>query len=231
MAASVLGSGRPAKAFFVIAIQCGTTAGVARVEEEVLHVDRDELLRTACLVDVRAAGDLPVVLFALATTADVLLPPGEVKQARIVAEGKTSIGLAPAFVRNANQARTVTALGAALNQFALGIRPQARTIINMSQLMQDGGQHFPAHGAVGAISLFSRGAAVREAGQQVAIQIELRDQRRLSVGILGHVIGPADINAPVQLLDEARRQCLHGFIEQGLAGLLLRGRQTFGLEL
>ena len=89
--------------FLVVAVQRGTAAGVARVEEEVLHVDRDELLGAARLVDVRAAGDLPVVLFALATAADVLRPAGEVEQARIVAEGKAATGLAAALVGNADQ--------------------------------------------------------------------------------------------------------------------------------
>ena len=97
--------------------------------------------------------------------------------------------------------------------------------------MQHRRQHLAAHGAMGAIGLFACGAAVGEAGQQVAIQVEFRHQRRLAVGVAGHVVGPADVDAPVELLDEARRQSLHGFIEQGLAGLLLGGTQTVALEM
>ena len=121
--------------------------------------------------------------------------------------------------------------GTALNQRALRIRPEARAVINVGQLMQHRGEHFPAHGAMGAIGFLGRGAAVGEAGQQLAIQIELGNRRRLAIGIAAHVIGPADVDAPVQLLDEPRRQCLHGFIKQRLAGLLLRGAQAFGLEV
>ncbi|MNP04588.1 hypothetical protein D3C76_965070 [compost metagenome] len=97
--------------------------------------------------------------------------------------------------------------------------------------MQHSGQHFPTHGAMGAMGFFARGAAIGETGQQIAVQIELGHQRCLAVGIARHVIGPADDDTPVQLLDETWRQRLHGFIKQRLAGLLLRGRQTFGLEL
>ncbi|MNF74959.1 hypothetical protein D3C84_570070 [compost metagenome] len=102
-AASVFGRGCPAEMFFVVAVQRGTTAGVARIEQEVLHIDRDELLGAARLVDVRAARDLPVVLFALATTADVLRPAGEVEQARIIAKGIAAAGLAAALVGDADQ--------------------------------------------------------------------------------------------------------------------------------
>ncbi len=89
--------------FFVVAIQCGTTTGVAWVKEEVLHVDRDELFRTAGLVDIRAADDLSVVLLAFATAPDVLRPAGQIQQARVIAEGKTSRRLATALVREADQ--------------------------------------------------------------------------------------------------------------------------------
>ena len=101
--ASLLGGGCPAEVFLVVAVQRRATTGVARVEEEILHVDRDKLLRAAGLVNVRAARDLAIVLFALATTADILLPAGEIEQARIVAEGEAAVGLAAAFVRDADQ--------------------------------------------------------------------------------------------------------------------------------
>ncbi|MNR25508.1 hypothetical protein D3C85_1426630 [compost metagenome] len=97
--------------------------------------------------------------------------------------------------------------------------------------MQHRRQHFPAHSAVGAIRFLGRSAAVGEAGEQVAVQVEFGHQRRLPVGIGGHLIGPADVDPAVELLDEARRQCLHGLIEQRLTGLLLCRAQPLGLEL
>ena len=56
--AGVLGRRGPAEVCLVVAIQRRTAAGVARVEEEILHVDRDELQRAAGFVEVRAARDL-----------------------------------------------------------------------------------------------------------------------------------------------------------------------------
>ena len=124
-AASILGGGRPAEVLFVVAVQRWAATGIARVKEEVLHVDRDELQGAGCLVNIRAAGDLAVVLFAFATTADVLLPSGEVEQAWVIAEGEAAIGLTAAFVRDTDQPRTVLVPGAALNQLAFRFRPQA----------------------------------------------------------------------------------------------------------
>ncbi|MNO77570.1 hypothetical protein D3C76_686850 [compost metagenome] len=140
LGALAFGGGCPAELLLVVAVQRRATTGVARVEEEILHVDRDKLLRAADLVDVRAAGDLAIVLFALATPANVLLPTGEVKQARVVAEGEAAAGLAPALVRNAHQPRAALLAGAALNQCALRIRPQACAVINVGQLVQYRGE-------------------------------------------------------------------------------------------
>ncbi len=75
---------RPAEVFLVIAKQRGATAGVAWVEEKVLHVDGHELQRAGGFVDVRAAGDLMVVLLPFAATPHVLRPAGKVQQARVV---------------------------------------------------------------------------------------------------------------------------------------------------
>ena len=75
------------------------------------------------------------------------------------------------------------------------------------------------------------GAAVSEAGEQVAVEVQLGDQGRLAVGVGGHVIGPAHQNLPVQLFNKTRWQALHGFIKQGLAGLLFSRAQALGLEL
>jgi hypothetical protein len=135
---------------------------------------------------------LPIVLLALATAADVLRPAGQVEQARVVAEGETAVGLATALIGQANQAGDVVLAAAALDQRALVLGPQARTVIDVGQLMQHSGEHFPAHGAVGAVGLLGGGGAVGEAGQQLAVEVQLGDQRRLAVGIGGHLIGPAD---------------------------------------
>ncbi len=83
---------------------------------------------------------------------------------------------------------------------------------------------------MGAMGFLGGRAAVGEAGQQLAIQVEFVDQRCLAVGVVRHVVGPADIDATVQLFDEARRQRLHRFIQQRLAGVLLLRAQAFGLE-
>ncbi|MCY1181518.1 hypothetical protein D9M73_220270 [compost metagenome] len=103
LGALAFGGGCPAELLLVVAVQRRATTGVARVEEEILHVDRDEFLGAAGLVDIRAAGDLTVVLFALAPTANVLLPAGKVEQARIIAQGKASIGLPTALIGNTDQ--------------------------------------------------------------------------------------------------------------------------------
>ncbi|MNI28713.1 hypothetical protein D3C73_825050 [compost metagenome] len=203
--AGVLGGGCPAEVVLVIAVERRAATGVARIEQEVLHVDRDEFLGAARLVDVRTAGDLAVVLFTLAATADVLRPTREVKQARVIAEGKPSGGLAPAFIGDADQPGTVAASGAALDQRTLCDRPQTRAIINVGEFVQHRRQHLAAHRTVGAIGFFVGCAAVGEAGEQIAIEVELGHQRRLAIGIAWHVIGPADVDASVELLDETRR--------------------------
>ena len=117
-----------------------------------------------------------------------------------------------------------------MDQRALGGGPQTRAVINVGELVQHGCQQLLAHGAVRAIGLFFGRAAVGEAGEQFAVQVEFGNQGRLAVGVAGHVVGPADVDAPVQLFDEAGRQLLHRFIEQRLTGLLLGGAQTVGLE-
>ncbi|MNF81763.1 hypothetical protein D3C84_640510 [compost metagenome] len=118
--AGVFGGGCPAKVFLVIAVQRGTAAGVARVEEEVLHVDRDEFLGAAGLVEIRAADDLAVVLLTFTPTTDVLLPAGQVQQAWVVTQGKATPRLATALIRDADQSRTVVLSCAALDQHAFG---------------------------------------------------------------------------------------------------------------
>ncbi len=206
LGAGVLRGRRPAKVFLVIAEQRGAAAGVARVEEEILHVDRDELQRAAGFVEVRAARDLAVVLLALTAAADVLRPAGEVEQARVVAEGEAAVVLATALIGQSDQAGDVVLAAAASDQRALVAGPQARTVIDVGQFMQHGGEHFPAHGAVGAVGLAGGGAAIGQAGEQVAVEVQLGHQGGLAVGVGGHLVGPADIDAPVQLFDEARRQ-------------------------
>ena len=121
--ALTLGCGGPVEMFFVVRVQRGTTAGVVRVEEEILHVDRDELTRVADLVDVRATGDLAVVFFTLAPAADVLLPASEVKQPGIVAESEATGRFATATVRQTDLAQAIGLTLAIEDQRTLGTRP------------------------------------------------------------------------------------------------------------
>ena len=230
LGAGVLLGRRPTEVILVVAEQRGAAAGVARVEEEVLHVDRDELQGAAGFVDIGAARDLAVVLFAFTATADILRPTGEVQQARIIAEGEASVILATAFIRQADQPGDAVLAAAAANERALTVGPQARTVIDVGQFMQHSGEHFPAHGAVGAIGFTGGSAAVGQAGEEVAIEVQLGHQGSLAVSVVGHLVGPADIDAPVKLLDKARRQGAHRFIEQCLAGLLFSRAQAFCLE-
>jgi len=217
--------------FFVVAIQCRSATGIGRVEEEVLHVDRDKLLGAADFVEIGAAHDLVVFLFALATAAHVLLPAGQVEQARIITEGEAALGLPATLIRQANQARVAVLSGAAPDQRALGCGPESGAIVEVGEFMQDGGEHFTAHGAVGAVGLLGGSRTIGQPCQERAIEVQLGGQRCLAVGVAGHVIRPAHQNLPIQLLDKTRWQALHGLIQQGLAGLLLGRAQAFGLEL
>ena len=230
LGAGIRGRWRPAEVILVVAIQRRAAARVARVEQEVLHVDRDELLGAGNFVQVGAAGNLSVVLLALAATADVLRPAGEVEQSRVITQRETAPVLATALIGNADQPGTVEAPGAALDQRAFGVWPEACAVINVGDFVQHRGEQFLAHSAVGAMGLLFGRAAVGETGEQFAVQIEFGDQGCLAIGVAGHVIGPADIDAPIQPFDKTRRQGLHGFIDQRLAGLLLGGAQTVGLE-
>ena len=94
-----------------------------------------------------------VVLLAFAATPHVLLPAGQIEQARVVAEGKPALGLPAALVGQANLAGVVVLSGATPDQAALGGRPEAGAIVDVGQFVQHGGEHFPAHGAVGAVGL------------------------------------------------------------------------------
>src|SRR5690606_28355288 len=120
-------------------------------------------------------------------------------------KGKASGRLATAFIRNADQSGTVVTSGAALDQRAFGSWPKTRAVIDVGKFVQHRGQHFAADGAVRTISLFGCSAAIGEAGKQVAVEVELGYQRCLAVGVARHVIGPADVDAPVELFDEPRR--------------------------
>ncbi len=231
LGAFILGGRRPAEMLLVVAIQRRAAAGVGRVEEEVLHIDRDKFLGAADFVQIRAAHDLVVVLLAFAPPAHILLPASEVEQARVIAKGKAALGLPAALIGQANQPCVAALPGAATDQCAFGGGPEAGAVINVRQLVQHGGEHFPAHSAVGAVGLLGGRRAVGECGQQLAVEVQLGGQRRLAVGVGGHVIGPAHQNLPVQLFNKTRWQALHCFIKQGLAGLLFSRAQALGLEL
>ncbi|MDT4855422.1 hypothetical protein FQZ97_897750 [compost metagenome] len=111
-----------------------------------------------------------VFRFALAAFADVLGPAGEIQQARVVAEGEAAPGLAPAVAGQANQAVAVGLVAAAEQLGALRGGVQARAVVEMGQLVEQGGEHLAAHRAVHAAGLLGRRAAVGESRQQVAVE-------------------------------------------------------------
>ena len=127
--AFVSGGRRPAEMLLVVAIQCRAAAGVSRVEEEILHVDCDKLLGAADFVQVRAAHHLMIVLLALAPAPHVLLPAGQIKQTRVIAEGEAASGLPAALVGQANQPRVAVLAGAAAYQRALVRGPETGTVL------------------------------------------------------------------------------------------------------
>ncbi|MCY1410919.1 hypothetical protein D9M71_262980 [compost metagenome] len=164
--------GCPAEVFAEVLIQRRATAAVARVEEEILHVDRDVFLGAAQLIAVGAAHELAIVLFALASSAHVLLPPGQVEQAWVVAQGEATLGLPAAFFRQADLAQRALLALAACNQRILDAGPQAGTVVEMGELVQHGGQQLFTHRAMWAVGALSGGAAIGEAGQQAAVELE-----------------------------------------------------------
>ncbi|MNE13027.1 hypothetical protein D3C80_1058530 [compost metagenome] len=119
-----------------VVLQCGSTAGEARVKEEVLHVDRDELLRAAQFITVGAARHLVVMLLALPSPADVLRPACQVEQARVITEGKAPLGLTAALFGQAYLTLAAHVSGALIDQAPFSALPEARAIINVSQLVQ-----------------------------------------------------------------------------------------------
>ncbi len=219
---------RPAEAFLVVGVQGGTAAGIIRIEQEVLHVYRNEFTRVADLVDVRAAHPLMVALFALAPATDVLRPAREVEQARIVTEGKAAFGLTSATIRQTDLAHAADLALAAEDQRAFVRRPQGGAVVDVSEFVQHRRQHFPAHGTVGAIGFLRGRRAIGQASQQVAIEFDFMGAERLAIGIAGQIGGPVHVDAPIKLLDESGRQGLHGFVEQCLAGLLLGRAEVVG---
>ncbi|MNH02677.1 hypothetical protein D3C79_619220 [compost metagenome] len=127
---------RPIEVLFQIALQCWPPAGKARVKEEILHVDRDELLRAAQFITVGAARHLVVMLLALPSPADVLRPACQVEQARVITEGKAPLGLAAALFGQAYLTLAAHVSGALIDQAPFSALPEARAIINVSQLVQ-----------------------------------------------------------------------------------------------
>ncbi len=92
----------------------------------------------------------------------------------------------------------------------------------MGQLMQNCGEHFFAHGAVRTVGSGCCGAAIGQAGEQMLIQVQPVRAVCTAVGIGRHVIGPMHFDLAIELADEKWRQVRHRFVEQCLAGLLLR---------
>ena len=129
LGAFVFGGRCPAKMLFVVAIQGRATARVSRVEEKVLHIDRNKFFGVGDFVQIGTANNLVVILLAFATAAYILLPSGKVQQSRVITEGKASFGLTPALIGQADQASTTALSSATLDQSPLCGRPEAGAVI------------------------------------------------------------------------------------------------------
>ncbi|MNJ37245.1 hypothetical protein D3C77_320560 [compost metagenome] len=171
------------------------------------------------------------MLLALPSPAYILLPAGQVKQARIITESEASVGLSAALFGQAYLALAAHMASTLGDQAPVSALPEPCTVIDVGQFVQDGGQQLFANSAMGASGLLAGSAAVSEARQQLLVQFERRDKRCLAVGILRHLRAPADLDASIQARLEAGRQRLHRFIKQRLAGLLLCRRQAVAFEL
>ncbi|MNF39177.1 hypothetical protein D3C84_201430 [compost metagenome] len=198
--------------------QRGAATGVAGVEEEVLHVHRDELARVAQFVDIRAARHLAVGRLARAAPADLLRPAGQVEQARIVAEGETARRLAAAGIGQADRAEAGQALPATLQQALLILWPELRAVVEVSQLVQHGGQQLTAHVTVRTSGRRGGGASIAEGRQQLAVQFDAAEASGATVD-LGRHGSPAHLDAPVQALLESGRKGAERFGQESLAGL------------
>ncbi|MND75337.1 hypothetical protein D3C80_669500 [compost metagenome] len=221
---------RPAEMFAVVAVERRAAAGIGRIEEEVLHVHRDELARILQFVDVRAARHLVVFRFALAALADVLGPAGEVQQARVVAEGEAALGLAPAVAGQSYRA-VAPGPGAAAEQLRpVGGGPEPGAVVEVGQLVEHGGEHFAAHRAVDAVGLLPGRAAIREAGQQAPVERQGIEAGGAAVAVLRQLKAPADFHLTIEALGEGRRQRGACLVEQLLAGLALLRGQALGVQ-
>ncbi|MNJ54316.1 hypothetical protein D3C77_497510 [compost metagenome] len=166
----------PVEVCVEIGVQRWASAGETRVEEEVLHVDRDEFLRAAQFIVVRAACDLAVVLLPLPSPAYILRPAGQVEQAWVVAERKASLSLAATFLGQADFALAAHVPRALNDQLPFAALPQPRTVIDVRQLVEHCGEQFLAHSAMRASGFASSCAAVGEARQKLAIELKRGNQ-------------------------------------------------------
>ena len=217
--AAVLAGRCPVEVLTEIARQRGAAACIAGVEQKVFEVDRDELQRIGQLVAVRAACDLAVVQSARASLADPLLPASQIEQARVVAEGEAALGLATTILRQPNRAHGADALSALADVAALGRRPEAGAVVKVGQFMQQGCQQFLALGAVRSPGAIFCRRAIDQFRQQLGVELDAAEATDLAVDLRGQSGAPADPHFSVQLLDEARGQCGHRLVQQGLARL------------
>ncbi|MCY1284706.1 hypothetical protein D9M70_336210 [compost metagenome] len=220
-----------AEAFGVEPVERRAAAGVARVEEEVLHVHRDEFARVAQLVGVRAAQDEAVVRLALAVLAGVLRPAGEVEQARVVGEGEAAPGLDAALAGFTGASQRFPARAAAADQAGFGGRPQPRAVVQVGQFVEQGGEQFAAQGAVAAAGLLGCRAAVGERGEIAAAQGDGIGAQGAAHAVAGQVVAPFDADAAVQAFDECLGQPLQRLVQQLLAGAALRRGQALVLQV
>lgn len=221
---------RPAEALLVVAVERRAAAGVAGIEEEVLHVHRDELARIAQLVDVRAAQYEAIVRLAPPALAGALRPAGEIEQARVVGEREAAPAL-PAAIGGLGDSAEGFFLARAAADLAFFLRrPQARAIVDVGQLVQQGRQQLAPLGAVHAPGLAAGGAAVGKIGQVLAVQRDALRTTGLAHAVGGQVVAPLDLDLAVQAFAEGRRQLVRGFVQELLAGLALRRVQLRRVE-
>ena len=213
-----------------ILLQRGSAAGVARVEEEILQIYRDEFAGVVQFVGVRAAIHLAVDGFPRAAPADRLRPAGQVEQARIVGECETPFALAATVVGQPDRPETGGQAATAALLAPLGGGPQAGAIVQMGEFVQHGGQQLAAQRAVRPASVFAGGRAVEQRRQQAAVERQAAVTGQAPVDVRRQ-FAPAHLDRTIQSFAETRRQDGQRLVEQCLTGLALRRVERAAVEL
>ena len=119
-----------------VGVQRRATAGVVRVEQKVLGVDRDKLGRAVQLVAIRRAQHLTIGRFALTTRTHTLRPASQIQQARIITQAKPPLTLPATPRRQPYRALRLQASAAVPAQ----PRWRAETVVQMYHLVQQRAQ-------------------------------------------------------------------------------------------